>query len=249
MIYKKQILFKIIIIFFIISILFFSHCIRNKNPLSLSDDTEHNLPIIPTFHVEPTFNCEYWSIPTEDAFILFFRLYTTIRVDSLIAGAIQYHLDQARTIDNKLINIHPRPEWELGILIVGVSEELYDSFDTSTHRFGNIQLDYLLDEFGLIKGEKNIHGNMIKFYFNDDYNVSVIGNIFETLQGIRYADPNCYGSLPEASHAGVILEIEAELFNFNFYESNWHANNTHNWEIHVIDDHVNLIAEWDESIY
>ena len=254
MINKKQLLFNVLIFLVVTNILFFVCCIRDKGPLSLSDDTDSNLPIIPTFHIDPKYNCDYWSIPTEDAFILFFQLYRTIKADSLFAGAIQYRLNQARTIDDKLNNIFPGSDWQLGVLHVGVSEELYNSFDSTTNRFGNASLDYLLEEFNLIRCVKRgmnrgINRKYVKLYFNDDYNVSVLGDIFATIKGVRWAGPNGYGSLPEASHSGAILKIEEELFNFNFYQSNWQANNTHNWEIHVIDNKVTLIAEWDENIY
>jgi len=247
MIYKNQSILYVCIISIFLILLVLASCIRDKSPLSLSEDKK--LPEIPSYKIEPTFNCDYWSIPKEETFHLFFQLYTTIRVDSLIAGATQYRLDQARTVDTKLINIHPGPDWQLGILLVGVSEELYHSFNPNTHRFSNLPLDYLLDEFDAIKGVKGINRNYVKLHFNNDYNISVIGNIFEAVEGIRYADTNSYGSFPESSHSGVILEIEDELFNFNFYESIWTANNTHNWEIHVINDKVTLIGEWDEKIY
>ena len=238
--------FKLFLIFaFIIKL----NCNGNINSIIESFNETDLLPNIPTYSIEVDYNCNYWSIPSRDSFILFFELYKTIKVDSLIAGAIQFRLDRAKSVDIKLNDFQPSSRWELGALLLGTNNELYNLFDESTNRFGYKPLDYLLNEFKLIRGEKSRHSDMIKLYFQDDYNMSVIGNIFETVLGVRYADPNCYGTIPESSSSGVVLEIDNELFNFNFYQSDFYANNIHQWDIQVIDDIVTLISEWDESIY
>ena len=104
--------------------------------------------------IDSTFNYEFWSPPSEEAFALFYLLSDEIKVDSIFAGKIQFRLDCARTVDEKLDSIFVKKPFEFGSLLLGVSDDLYDKFNTATYRFNYKPVDSLLNVYNLISGKK-----------------------------------------------------------------------------------------------
>lgn len=111
--FSKLFIFSAVIL---ISIVILFSC--NKNPIN-----EYNN------------DYAFWLVPKGDALILFFRFSDELEVDSLFAGQIQFRLDCARTVDKKVDSIFAMRSWELGVLLLGISDDLYNNFNPETSRF------------------------------------------------------------------------------------------------------------------
>lgn len=138
-------------------------------------------------------------------------------------------------------------------MLLGVTEELYYSFDEDICRFNNQPLDSLLDYYGALTGER-MSGAWLGMYsinleFNIYYNMLLLCDIFERVAVVRHANPNYYGYIGWGPNSDILLEIDDRLYKFIFYKKDVPNNNIHYWEIHVYDDQVQLIAEWDKPIY
>jgi len=182
---------------------------------------------------------EYWTIPEEDAVVLFFRMSDSIRVDSLKAGQIQFRFDEARTVCNEIAEFSVGKEWELGKILLRTTDELYTNFDTTTYRFNYEPLDSLLNVYELCFGYKRF--NLIRLIFPKYYNIPILSQLFENMNGVIYADPNLYATLGICDE-DVTLEIIGELYKFIFSLTG--SCSSHFWEVHVINDQAELIVEW-----
>lgn len=199
-------------------------------------------------------NKKYWSVPQEDSFALFFYLFEDyLKVDSLIAGRIQYSLDLARTVDNELDSIFARNQWEFGAMLLGVTEEYFYSFDEVSCLFNKQPLDSLLNYYSVLSGNTLSGASwglyVIRLNFNIYYNMSLLCDKFEGVKGVRYANTNLYGYIGWGPGSDILLEIADRCYKFTFYKINVPNNNIHYWEVHVLNDQVQLIAEWDRQLY
>lgn len=221
---------KLFIIFvFIVTISSLINCIKEKNAITQSEK-------------------HLWTVPTEESFIIFFRLFDEIKLDSLIAGNIQYRLDLAKTIDPELLAISPLG-WELGVIFLGVDLNLYDNFDTTTSRFNYIAIDTLLDKFELVKGVKRYKSSRngyIKLSFYLNYNIRFLPEFFESIPGVNSAFPSAL--IPYPGYGNHIdLKINNNIYLFHFYSENIDLNYVRYWLIKVIDDRVKLLSEWERD--
>lgn len=142
------------------------------------------------------FNSPFWSSPLEDSFILFFLESNLIRVDSTIAGKTQFRLDVARTVDVQLDTIHTFPSWEFGKLLLGVSDDLYDSFNLDNLRFNYPPLDSLLELHDVKSGRKTFGfsgSQVLALVFPNHYNMPILAKEFKDIPGIWAASSNGSG--------------------------------------------------------
>ena len=93
--------------------------------------------------VEPKNEEVFWSAPTDEAIMLYFRQFDLVRLDSLAAGEIQYRLDIAKNVVEDT-NITVRIDWKFGEILLYTNQELYNNFDTTKYRFNYPPLDSLL---------------------------------------------------------------------------------------------------------
>ncbi len=181
---------------------------------------------------------QYWTAPREEAIILFFRVSEAVRLESILAGEIQFHLERAKLVDDRLKGISAAKDWELGKLLVFTTAELYSSFDTTACRFGNTLLDSLLVVYEIERAIKR--SGLLRLIFPKYYNMPVLAEIFGQIPGVRSAEPNYYGS-PGICDADISLAIIDNLYKFLFTRSG--SCGYYFWEVHVIDDSAKLVAE------
>lgn len=89
----------------------------------------------------------------------------------------------------------------------------------------------------------------VKLEFSIKYNMPVLAKAFEDIDGIWCSCANHCGILPEGPPYDIWLEIEGDLYKFTFNIKDWPNNKNFFWEIHVINDQVDLIAQWEKKIY
>jgi len=199
-------------------------------------------------HVTQVEDTKYWSEPTDDASVLYFRMSDKLTIDSILTGKIQYRLEIAQTIDNKLDSIHAMPPWEFGTLLLGISDTLYNRFSTTTLRFNFPPVDSVLDIYMPLSAKKlfqlpGLTRAAVIFDFNKKYNMPVLSEKFFGLEGVWSANPSYTGTLPEGTPFDIDLEIDNSIYKFWFYLNEWYYPNEENyfWEIHVNDDEVVFI--------
>ena len=200
-------------------------------------------PIENEFTHEP----EYWSAPQDDATILYFRDYNTLVVDSTIAGNIQFALSCARTVNDTLDEIVPLPSWVLGELILGVTDEMWDEFDTQTYRFNKEQIDSLLNHYCVISGEKKgtrLGSRYVKLKFTIIYNIPILAGYFRDIPGVTHSGANHVGTLPEGSMYDIWLEMVENRYIFTFKITTYTENKRTYWEVLVSGNHAEFIRRW-----
>ncbi len=157
---------------------------------------------------------KYWSEPTDEAIMLYFREFDSVRIDSLVAGEIQYRLDIAkRVVDDTTINV--RKDWEFGKMLLKTNDELYDAFDTTTtFRFNYQPLDSLLSLYELKSGYKLY--DLIRLKFPEYYNMVTLSHIFNNVEGVNWAEQNAMSIRPICNE-DIRLVIDNEVYKFIFY--------------------------------
>ena len=212
------------------------YCIRSRNPFIVEDDNE---------------NSYYWSPPTLDSYYLAFQVSDCIYIDSVLAGEIQFVLDMARNVDTTLFSIHPMPYFELGVLLLGISDDLYDNFDPVTLRFNSYAIDSLLDVYNPIGGRLLSGGSpySAKLEFDIHYNMPIMAQYFKDIPGVWYSNAAWYGTIPEGPPYYLFLEVEDNIYTFTFISRDWRRNYTHCWIVVVENDEATLISEWEDTIY
>lgn len=182
---------------------------------------------------------KFWSVPTEESIRLVFRLSDSIKVDSLLAGEIQFRLDVSRTVDEELNEITVWKDWELGKLLLYPTNELYTNFDTTTYRFNYQPLDSLLDLYELKDGYKSY--DLLSLIFPEYYNMRIFESIFEEIEGVRWVEPN-YSTSTGMCDTDITLEIKDNLYIFIFSKTGLCG--PLYWEVHVVNDQAELINKW-----
>jgi len=227
---------KIFQIIICTSLFAFVCCIQNKNPFTVESDIEHNY---------------YWSPPTIDSYYLAFQISDSIYIDSVLAGEIQFKLDLARSVNTLLDSIHPMPYFELGVLLLGISDELYGNFDPVTLRFNSNPVDSLLNIFNPIEGRLLSGGPPYgaKLEFDIYYNMPIMAQYFKDIPGIWYSNAAWYGTLPEGPPYYLFLEVDENIYTFTFILRDWYRNYIHYWIVEVENDKATLISEWEDTIY
>ena len=187
---------------------------------------------------EPENEKEYWSMPTEEGIMLYYRLFDSVRLDSTIAGEIQYRLDLAKSVvEDTTIKVHK--DWRFGGLALKTNDDLYNAFDTTaTFRFNYPPLDSLLSLYELKSGYKLF--DLIRLKFPEYYNMITISKTFSDINGVIWAEQNTLAIAP-ICHTDIKLEIDNEIYKFTFLG----ACPRHFWEVHVVDDSIKIIKEWE----
>ncbi len=216
-----------------------------SKPEYASDTIEVAVPENDTLHVEIAlkFNSEYWAPPEDDAAILFFRMSDAIRLDSTLAGKIQYRLNIARTVDSILDTVHAFSSWAFGELLLEVTDSIYQLIDFDRLCFNYPPIDSLLMYFHLqnfyelpsASGQHWIHLD-----FPHNYNMPILAKSFEEIGGIIRAVPNYTGTLPEGKPFDIELTLDGLLYKFRFYLNPAFFSDVmyHEWEIHVKDNQI-----------
>lgn len=235
---------------------FLGHIASGENSIVISkagyvsDTMAITVPESDTLHIEITLtpNSQFWTQPEDDASILFFRLFDVIRLDSALAGKIQYRLNLARTVDSTLDTIHAMPDWEFGALLMEVTDSVFQLIDFDHKRFNCPPIDSLLLYFHLqnfhelpsVDGHHWLHLN-----FPHDYNMPMVGKAFETINGIIHATANYTGVFPEGPPFDINLIIDGMLYKFRFYLNlNFYPGaNYHYWEVHVLDNRIVFVQK------
>lgn len=211
------------------------------HPEMLNFTINKNDTTLVNFELE--FNSEYWSIPQEDSFILFFRMSDNLKIDSTLAGQIQYRLDIARTFDHTLDSLFAQPSWKFGELIIRIPDSIYTGIDFETMDFNH----YPIDSINSIYGLRNIKklsilddDKWLMLLFDGIYNMPILKNEYKQVDGIISASANGIGFLPEGPDYDIYLDIEDYLYKFEFYLNENYAPNApyHFWEIHVVEDKI-----------
>ncbi len=187
---------------------------------------------------EPEAENVYWSEPTDEAEMLYFREFDSVRLDSVVAGEIQYRLDIAKSVvPDTTITVHK--DWTFGKLSLQTNNELYNAFDTiSTFRFNYSPLDSLLSLYELNYGYKSSNDHIILF-FPEYYNMAVLGKIFSQVDGVMWAE-QVVRAIPLFCSEDIELEISADIYTFTFYGNC----PKHTWEVEVVNDSATIIREW-----
>ena len=211
-------------------------CIQNKNPFTSEGDVEHN---------------HYWSEPTIDSYYLAFQISDSIYIYSVFAGEIQFRLDLARNVDSTLYSIHPMPSFELGVLLLGISDELYNNFNPETLRFNSNPIDSLLNIYSPLEGRLLSGGSPYAAILKFDiyYNMPIMAQYFKDIPGIWYSNAAWYGTIPEGPPYLIYLEITENIYEFTFIFRDWNNNYKHYWIVEVENDQATLISEWEDTIY
>jgi hypothetical protein len=189
---------------------------------------------------EPKPKLHYWTSPTLDAVRLSYRLSDSVQLDSIFAGEIQFRLDVARTVDERLTEFPVWKDWELGKVLMFTTDELYSGFDTTTYRFNYQPLDSILSSYDIQSGYKR--NGLIRLIFPQYYNIRILSEIISKVEGVNSAEPNHYDS-PGLCDRDIKLEIDDRLYIFNFSEIGSMCR--HYWEVHVIDDKIEYVTDWE----
>lgn len=192
---------------------------------------------------EPEDQKIFWTVPTDEAMMLYFRTFNSVRVDSVVAGEIQYRLDIAKSVvDDTTIEVHK--DWVFGQLGFYINQELYHSFDTNNVRFNNPEIDSLLKLFEIMgiksrSSTPSINRYAIYLLFPKHYNMVVLSEIFSQVDGIK-AEQNAMNIRPICNE-DIKLIIDDKTYKFIF-----HCNcPRHIWVVQVVDDNIKDITDWD----
>jgi len=186
---------------------------------------------------EPKDEEKYWSVPTDEAIMLYFREFDSIRLDSMIAGKIQYRLDIAKSVvEDTTIKVHK--DWRFGELLLGTNDVLYNAFDTTTFRFNSPSMDSLLSIYELNSGYK--FDSFIELIFPEYYNMVTLSQIFDKVDGVIWSEENIIGGSLLCSRRDIKLRFKAEIYKFIFSSCDQHI-----WIVEVVDDSIIDITEWD----
>ena len=202
-----------------------------------ADTTEMNLSL--------TFNSQYWSEPTKDATYLFFEISDRIKIDSTLAGKIQYRLDIARTYDaSTLDTLYKFPLFELGDLLLRIPQSIYEGINFETMQFNHEPIDSICAVYNLkeIITHPQISEDYkwIKLIFPEKYNMPVLAREFKNVSGVLDVCANYYGTFPEGPNCNIHLEIDGETYQFEFYLNVYYHPDApyHFWQVHVVDDRI-----------
>jgi hypothetical protein len=189
---------------------------------------------------EPEDEKEYLSVPTEEGIMLYYRIFDSVRLDSTIAGEIQYRLDIAKSVVEDT-TIKVRKDWVFGDLRLFTNQELYDSFDTTKNRFNYPSIDSLLTIYELIEIEsleKRLTSYSFYLLFPEYYNMVNLSEIFRHVNGVVNAEQNIIGG-PPICKEDITLLIDNNVYKFVF-----HGDCPPNvWEVHVVDDSIAVVEE------
>lgn len=198
-------------------------------------------------NISLSFNSDYWSIPTDDASVLFFRQSDLVRIDSTLAGKIQFRLDVARTVDMELDSIQANVSWEFGKLLIKVPDSIYHFIDFQSRKFNYTPIDSLLVFYHLYDMDSLFQTGTdywIALTFHRKYNMPVLGKKFEQIPGVIHATPNSMGVLPGGPPSDIYLTIESDTYIFTFVINDWDNNYIHHWKVQVVDTSAVLVDEW-----
>jgi hypothetical protein len=190
---------------------------------------------------EPKDEEVFWSEPTDEAIMLYFREFDSVRLDSLAAGEIQYRLDIAKSVvgDSRL-NVHI--EWVFGELLLWVNQELYDNFDSTKNRFYYQPLDTLLSLYEIVgvksRGPRPT-GYFFHLLFPEYYNMLHLSKMFANVEGVVAVEQNVR-NFPPICATDIKFRKENEIYKFIFRNCY-----NHFWVIQVVDDTILDITEWD----
>ncbi len=188
--------------------------------------------------IDPKDEKKFWSVPSDEAIMLYFRQFDSVRLDSFVAGEIQYRLDIAKSVvDDTTVKV--RKDWEFGKLLLKTNDELYSAFDTTTtFRFNFQPLDSLLSLYELKSGYKL--SGLIRLKFPEYYNMVTLSQIFNNVEGVNWAEQNAMARRPICNE-DIGLEIEKKVYKFIF---NGNCPR-HFWVVQVVDDSITDITDWD----
>lgn len=191
--------------------------------------------------VEPKDEKKFWSVPTDEAMMLYFRQFESVRLDSLAAGEIQYRLDIAKSVvEDSRLKVHK--EWVFGDLLLYVNQELYSNFDSTKNRFNYQPLDTLFSLYEIIGVEsREVRPTAYFFHllFPEYYNMITLSKMFAEIDGVVAAEQNVM-AIPPICATDIKFRKENEIYKFIFRNCFNHI-----WVIQIVDDTILDITEWD----
>ena len=162
-----------------------------------------------------------WIEPEIDGIILSFDVSDDIRVDSTLAGEIQYALEVARSADEELNEIHAKQNWAPGQLKLKPTLELFLSFDTTNLVFNHAGLDSMLQEYPIKRidyyyDSDEIYWIMLYFKGQYSFNIRSLAEEFKKIDEVVNATPNYLGH-ELSRNEDITLTIIEDIYVFYFH--------------------------------
>ena len=132
-----------------------------------------------------------------DAIYLALRSQDRIHLDSALALEYQYALNQAYNVEDSMQSVHVFPPYVMSTLLVAVDTNWQIPWLDGTLNTGDVYLDSLSDEYGLIDVHHDawwqFSTNLFTITFDAPAEMWRLGEVFQIHEDIAFAEPNVWG--------------------------------------------------------
>lgn len=143
----------------------------------------------------------------------------------------------------EMLLVSHRPNWVLGELIVGLTQEAWEQFQAGTHNG--------LNQLSLIYGLVNVNLILpsppaLLFQFGEQYNPEYLVPLYEAVDGVRYAEPNIL--LGDGARIQVSSPEFEYTFSYGWGDCFAGCIFRHYWVFTIIDGSASLVSEYGNPI-
>jgi hypothetical protein len=130
---------------------------------------------------------DLWNDPRAEAEYLAVEITGELRPSVPLADQIEADLAAIRTAHPDFTDIHARPDWLPGELLVGLTPTAYSQFKTGSFD----GFDSLYATLGIPETRTHDVGQWLHLQFGKVYHGVRLAELFEPVSGVRYAEANC----------------------------------------------------------
>jgi hypothetical protein len=129
---------------------------------------------------------DIWNDPQAEAEYLSLEITGQLRPDLALAGQIKSDLAAIRTVYPQYVDIRVLPSWLPGETLVGLTDSAFADYAAGTfHGFDAIYAD-----LGVPSATVHSLRTWLHLEFNQIYHGQQLSELFDLVEGVRYADPN-----------------------------------------------------------
>jgi hypothetical protein len=138
---------------------------------------------VPTAQAQPT---DIWNNPQAEAEYLALEIRGQLRPDLTLAAQIKSDLAAIRTAYPQYADIRVLPSWMPSETLVGLTDSAFADYTAGTfHGFDPIYAD-----LGVPSSTVHNFSKWLHLKFNQMYHGQRLSELFDPVEGVRYADPN-----------------------------------------------------------